>query len=84
MDVRAGAARHNPQNDSRSGLFPLSFESWHGLCREIGTGGLHCPDLTQRRQALFSFGGAVRLVAYFGSASGLFRPVPAFGYCIAN
>jgi hypothetical protein len=25
-----------------------------GLCRQIGTGGLHCPVLTQRRLALFS------------------------------
>src|SRR6266404_9354288 len=29
-------------------------EPWHDLRRQIGTGGLHCPDLTQRRLALFS------------------------------
>src|SRR5258708_4404922 len=37
-------------NPFRTGL---SFEPWHGLCRQLGTGGLHCPDLTQRRQAIF-------------------------------
>jgi hypothetical protein len=29
-------------------------EPLHGLCRQIGTGGLRCPVLTQRRLALFS------------------------------
>jgi hypothetical protein len=29
-------------------------EPLHGLCRQIGTGGLHCPVSTQRRLALFS------------------------------
>jgi hypothetical protein len=56
------------------------FRTWHGLCRQIGTGGLRCPDLTQRRQALFGFGGAVRLVACFENASGLIRPVPRRRY----
>src|SRR5258708_12556874 len=44
--------------DSASVVSPIEFTTGT-------TGGLHCPDLTQRRQALFSFGGAVRLVAYF-------------------
>ena len=30
------------------------IEPWHGLCRQIATGGLRCPDLGQRHQALFS------------------------------
>jgi len=30
------------------------FEPWRGLCRQMGTGGLHCPVLIQRRLALFS------------------------------
>jgi hypothetical protein len=30
------------------------FEPWHALCRQIATGGLRCPDLSQRRQASFS------------------------------
>jgi len=29
-------------------------EPWHGLRRQIVTGGLRCPDLNQRHQALFS------------------------------
>src|SRR5260370_6096237 len=30
------------------------FEPWHALCRQIATGGLRYPDLTQRHQASFS------------------------------
>ena len=33
-----------------------SFEPWHELCGQIATGGLHCPDLAQRHQALFGLG----------------------------
>jgi hypothetical protein len=45
-----------------------TFEPWHDPCRHIATGGLHCPDLKQRHQALFGLGrcSLFALVAYFG------------------
>jgi hypothetical protein len=39
-----------------AGLFRRPVEPWHDTCRQIATGGLHCPDLAQRRQALFGLG----------------------------
>ncbi len=44
----------------RRGFLPTR-EPWHDLCRQIGTGGLQCPDLAQRRRAIiFSSGGVVQ------------------------
>lgn len=37
-------------------LKPPQFEPWHPLCRQIATGGLHCPVLAQRHQAIFGLG----------------------------
>jgi hypothetical protein len=41
------------------------LEPRQGLCRQIATGGLQFPDLTQRRQASFGLGGVVRLMSQF-------------------
>ena len=38
----------------------VSGEPWHGLRRQMYTGGLRCPDLMQRCRAFLSIGGVVR------------------------
>jgi len=57
-----------------------TIEPWHHPRRQIATGGLHYPDLTQRHQASFGLGALFALVAHFELASGLFRPVPRIRY----
>jgi hypothetical protein len=44
--------------------FPV--EPYCALRRQIIAGGLHCPDSTQRHQALFGLGALSALAAYFG------------------
>jgi hypothetical protein len=57
MDIVARAVTthvRGHRGGALSAAFFLTREPLHGLHRQIGTGGLHCPDFTQRRLALFS------------------------------
>jgi hypothetical protein len=52
------------------------YEPWYGLCRQIAAGGLRCPDLTQRHQALFSLVASCVSVAWSQSQSGPWSLLP--------
>lgn len=59
-----------------------SGEPRHGLCRQIATGRLQCPDLTQRRQALFGLAALCVLMSQFAifdlaSVEGRWQLTPA-------
>ena len=55
--ARAIAAAGNAYTGSAALAHILGSDCrWHAPCRQIAAGGLHCPDLAQRPQALFGLG----------------------------
>ena len=55
--ARAIAAAGNAYTRSAALAHILGSDCrWHAPCRQIAAGGLHCPDLAQRPQALYGLG----------------------------